>query len=778
MRKTCVKNINMKGLLIWMAMTMALVFDVYGQFAPVAARDEADDGILKVNWEKFLAKHDLVWDNLPEKWYQAPFTGNGMLGMLVYKDGPQTVRIDVGRGDVEDHRTGDQWHDHPRLRIGYFTLDTLGAIRAGQTRLDLWNAEARGTVETSSGKIQWRALTHSDQMVMIFEVTATQGEQGAKFTWHPLEAISPAMSQARRNVAAGSKAGLWVNWAKMDYPSPPNWVLEKQADVNVCRQPLLEGGEYSTAWKIVDKGSGHRILYASIAQSYPEATSSQEAFAAVKKAVNVSLGTLVKSHRAWWHGYYPESFITLPDERWEGFYWIQMYKLASATRADRMLIDNQGPWMEDTTWANAWFDLNVQLTYSCVPDSGRYEIGESLYNKIDAHSQQLIDNMPANLKGDSAGVDTIVNQDLVSHYTEIGIGDLPWALQNYYMYYRRTMDDRRLREHFFPILKRAINTYYHVLKEGPDGRLHLPPTYSPEYGNAPDCNYDLALIRWGCQTLLDICARLNINDPLIPKWKETLVKLVDYPVDENGFMVGTGMPFARAHRHYSHLLMIYPLYLVNADQPGATELIRKSLNHWLGFKGGKTGYTWTGASSMWSAIGDGNKALECLNTFEGYVQCNTMYKEAPESNPVVETPFSGAQSLHNMLLQSWGGTLRIFPAVPDMWKDAAFHNLHAEGGFLVSASRKNRQTEFVRVKSLAGEPCRIKVAWTGVINVKGVNASVLKNLGNGIVELSLRKGEEAFLYPGNVRPKELIAPVDGDGKFNYWGQERSFVSQE
>jgi alpha-L-fucosidase 2 len=98
------------------------------------------------------------------------------------------------------------------------------------------------------------------------------------------------------------------------------------------------------------------------------------------------------------------------------------------------------------------------------------------------------------------------------------------------------------------------------------------------------------------------------------------------------------------------------------------------------------------------------------NTFESFVQRNMMCKEAPESNPVVETPFSGAQSLHNMLLRSWGGTLRIFPAVPDRCNDVAFHNLRAEGAFLISALRKNGRTEFVRMKSLAGEPCRVKVA--------------------------------------------------------------------
>ena len=58
-----------------------------------------------------------------------------------------------------------------------------------------------------------------------------------------------------------------------------------------------------------------------------------------------------------------------------------------------------------------------------------------------------------------------------------------------------------------------------------------------------------------------------------------------------------------------------------------------------------------------------------------------------------------------MLLQSWGGKLRIFPAVPDSWKDIAYKDFRAEGAFLITASRKNGKTEFITIKSLAGEPC-------------------------------------------------------------------------
>ena len=47
--------------------------------------------------------------------------------------------------------------------------------------------------------------------------------------------------------------------------------------------------------------------------------------------------------------------------------------------------------------------------------------------------------------------------------------NLPWALHNYYMQYRYSMDDAMLRDRLFPRLKRAINYYFHFL-EGRPGR--------------------------------------------------------------------------------------------------------------------------------------------------------------------------------------------------------------------------------------------------------------------------------------------------------------------
>ena len=67
------------------------------------------------------------------------------------------------------------------------------------------------------------------------------------------------------------------------------------------------------------------------------------------KTASAGFDALIASHREWWHEYYPQSFLTLAHPQLESFYWIQMYKIASATRADRPVYDLLGPWDVDTT---------------------------------------------------------------------------------------------------------------------------------------------------------------------------------------------------------------------------------------------------------------------------------------------------------------------------------------------------------------------------------------------------------------------------------------------
>ena len=94
-------------------------------------------------------------------------------------------------------------------------------------------------------------------------------------------------------------------------------------------------------------------------------------------------------------------------------------------------------------------------------------------------------------------------------------------------------------------------------------------------------------------------------------------------------------------------------------------------------------------------------------------------------------------------------TIRLFPALPPEWKDVEFHDLRTEGAFLVSAKRVGGKTEWVTIKSLTGEPCRIKPGFDGRIRLTDFPPNNLKRLSEGIYEVSLSKGEKLFLAPAH-----------------------------
>ncbi len=725
---------------------------------------------LKVDWPKFLAQSDLVWDRLPANYYEGAFVGNGLLGAIVFKDdlAPNSLRFEIGRTDVYDHRpTGDAKHERCRLPIGQALFTPVGKITGGALRTDLWNAEVRGTLTTDAGRIEWRCFVPHDDNVVAVEWTATDGEKGAAFSFRPQQGNSP-----RR---------LMRPQEKYDYKPNPPFQLVQADGMDACVQPLLAGGDYATAWKTAEAGPGKKVFWLSVGNRIPATGSAEEAAQSVNKAIARGVPELEKAHRAWWHAYYPASFVTVPDPRVESFYWIQWYKLASAMRPDGPMVDLMGPWFRPSVWAAYWQNLNTELPLYTVHSGNHLELGDVMCKWLERDQAALIQNVPSEMRADSAalgrcsGLDLAASAPGTDKETGYQLIALPWLMQHCYMQYRYSMDEKRMKESFFPLLKRTFNTYLHIIKLGADGRYHIPNAYSDEYGSAEDTSLNLALLRWGMRTLIAVNDRCKLQDPLEPKWKETLAKLADDPVDEKtGIMIGKDTPFSKPHRHYSHLFSIFPLYTLNVeDQPEKRPLMEQSVHHFIELEGDNCLFKYTGASSLFAAMGDGDEALARLhdalrvNIPGPHLTPNTLYSE--NGWPTFESPISASRNVLDMLLQSWGGTIRVFTSCPKEWQDASFYDLRAEGAFLVSAQRQGGKTRFVRVKSLAGEPCRIKCDLAEPVSVAGEGTPELQRK-DGLFELNLKKGEEAVLYTKGAAKPFVVAPLQSEpAKENAWG---------
>jgi hypothetical protein len=670
------------------------------------------------DWPSYMAQHDLVWEKkVPEGFFKGAFLGDGVTGGMLFKDPaqPSGLRLLMGRYDIIAHTSIPKFEMCvPRLFAGDILLTPAGQPTDESLRLDLWNAESRGVTVTDKGRLEWRTYVHRTEHAFIFVVKSSGGESAASLNVREQWGIGPNFYHKK------------VDPQTMADKLPPKPVTEtRDAGVTLITQRLVAKAAHAVAWTVLQPSPDTRILIATLGAAYDDAQPHEasiaraqaealDRLAAVRK---IPLATLDATHRAWWHAYYPKSRLDLPqDPAWQSFWWKQIYKFASASAEDSSYVmDTQGPWIYNAGWSAVWWNLNVQLNYLPAFSANRLDVGRSLLNGLERMHQSGVlsknagkysaDSLWIGRSADFKGAGTWGNE----------IGNLTWSLQLGWRYWRHTGDERIARW-LFPLLKGDVNYYLHLLKEAPDGKLHLPPSRSPEYENCmkgrefvADAHYALASLRWALPVLLDLDTRLGLKDPLRPRWEETLRRLPDLPVDETGFMVGSDQPYDSSHRHYSHLLALYPYHLIDPTKDAASaDLYRRSVDHWVSKPQAFAGYSYTGSAAMYATLGDAEKAIFWLDKLLPRVEANTLYTEG--GGQVIETPLSAVESVNYLLLQSWGDTVRVFPAVPARWRDASFRDFSAEGAFLVSARREAGKTAWVRVFSQVGSPLKLRIS--------------------------------------------------------------------
>lgn len=660
----------------------------------------------QIDWKTFLGQHDLVWNKIVPDYYAGAIMGNGLLGNSIYKEG-DSYKFHIGRVDVTEGRMPKDFTEYAnlyhgaRLPIGHFLMQPNGKVNSDDMRLTLWDATTTGNIHTEKGIIGFKSFVHATSNVIVIETTQNNKEVGYEWKWIPLKAISPRYA-----------------FGNTDYPQEyldnPNPEVEELTEdgINFSIQPLLSGKTYVVAWKQVEQKKKSTI-YVTI--SYENSTAS--ALAKAKESLNAAhkmgVKSLEKSHKTWWHNYYPASFASFGNAKMESFYWIQQYKYACLTRPDQFVIDLQGPWaLQKTPWPAIWMNLNTQLTYAPLAKANRAEMMLPLWKALN-------DNV-ANLERNALGMNGAIAMGRSTSYHMLApidpkggnkmlyeVGNLTWLLYYYYEYCMLLDDKEELIDRLYPLLKRSIAYYEQIKIRKEDGKYHLPMTASPEYKPAENANYDLAVLKWGLQTLIEMNQCYQLKDSGATRWKDFLDNLVDYPTDQaQGFMIGKDVKLEDSHRHYSHLMMIYPFYMVNWEQPENRELIEKSIAHWQSMTQYLQGYSFTGSSAMYSMMGDGERAeIQLQKLLDHYIKPNTLYKE---TGPVIETPLTASASLQDMLLQSWGGKIRVFPAIPASWESASFIDFRTEGAFLVSANRSKHITNLIQIKSEKGGVCSLQ----------------------------------------------------------------------
>ncbi|HTY37333.1 MAG TPA: hypothetical protein VMH23_09490, partial [Bacteroidota bacterium] len=293
------------------------------------------------------------------------------------------------------------------------------------------------------------------------------------------------------------------------------------------------------------------------------------------------------------------------------------------------------------------------------------------------------------------------------------------------------------------------------------GRRKLPLSSSPEINdNRVDAwftsttNFDLALIRWLYGAASELAMELGQKDESV-RWKQIQSEWPDLARSPQSgkLLVAPGIELKQSHRHFSHLMAIHPLGLLDWDNgeqdqraisSSLGDLERLGTDWWCGYS-----YAWLG--SMWARAHNGPKAVEALRTFAlCFCLPNSFHVNGDQSGTgkskftyrpfTLEGNFACAEGIQEMLLQSQNGMLRVFPAVPAEWKSIAFTNFRAEGALLVSATRSDGKLSHLRIVAEQGGHVKLADPFGGQSyknNSEHISSFVLKN---GWVEYDAEPG--------------------------------------
>ena len=461
------------------------------------------------------------------------------------------------------------------------------------------------------------------------------------------------------------------------------------------------------------------------------------------------LPRLYADHAAWWADFFRKSSIDLPDKFLEHVYYVNQYALGSCSGKDGVMKHHacglNGLWAirHPNIWGSMWYwDVNIQASFAGVFSSNRLDLGKVFSDGLLSYRDLMrwYAKYYHGLSGCAA--------DYPYHFYYCVI---PWCAMYLWHQYEYSLDTNYLRDEAYPFFLEICEFVTQIFQyDEAAGYYRVYPDISPEQGPlAHDTTITVATCKYLLQFTLEAAQILGDTNPLLDKCREILGNMPPYAVSGPGYCGPHLKDSAEAadHMFIRHPSMLMPLFPIGELGPHSGPEMLEILNNTLEFleqrcEIGIFGGSWLAASA--ARLGRGQTALRLLyeRGIDHMLRSNGLTAEETERflnfcliqrQPLYYPcmmEFTGEMlaAVNEMLLQSYGGLIRVFPALPDGdpefwrlhrngdsyhtwpdryvpyegWQDVRFDNLLAKGAFAVTAEVKDGSLRFISVLSQKG----------------------------------------------------------------------------
>lgn len=464
-----------------------------------------------------------------------------------------------------------------------------------------------------------------------------------------------------------------------------------------------------------------------------------EARRRVERAKALGWDELLERHENWWANFWQRSWVALPNSVHERPWYWGLYRAASARRAGKVCPPYTPPWQASNTPSWGLYLLTYETTRAVMGllATNHAELMEPWLALLDRAREPLrpyvrkhfgIEGIayPHSITWRGYPIQTITCD---GHQGLAASGE---SVKYAWDYYEFTEDIDFLRRVGYPMLKDLAIFYHNYLTKDDQGNLVVFPSHYLESAvYLTNCIADVSMIRLILRNAAKAADVLGVDTELAADWRNAMQRIRSYDTLPDGRWKTAleGQPSGESDSRMI-LLQLHDLYPISigeeVDAWHGTSAMRRQARATYEYYLGNHPFTWDLSLSYIAAarMGDRDYAEKILSIWPKIRDGGNINKrdnpDSPDNPNILNEPGEdgrqgfvvditsavASEFITELMLQSHGGDIRLFPAIP-LQGDYAFHSLRARGAFLVSSEMRDGKVPYALIQSLAGNTCNI-----------------------------------------------------------------------
>ncbi len=698
-------------------------------------------GVLDVDYESYLSKHDVVFNSLITEPKSGMTIGTGRVGAMVWNANGLTMQV-----------------------------QGVDASEQGFASQGLVNLYTNPGMDTSYSSVQQRLSLYDGIITSKYDDNRTvtiMGSPNSEVLGIHVEDSRPGVSSVSLDLSIWDVSGFGggdvpdINtWRTVQTFVEPGVVgfSRGQTDANhfgYTMAATVEGAGFTTqavdSRKVrlnITPSSSYTIWISCAsrlnAPNYDSVTQAKNLITSVK---NAGYTATLNNFKAWWHDFWSRSFVQYSNssgdaDYLENIYYLSMYMIGSGGFGNYPFHFINGVFSavrddDSSKWSNASWYWNQRDIYNSFYASNHTDMMKIFnyqysrnFNALKAYTMTRygIDGIwvPETMGWDGNARGT-VNSDFTNDVYSTGAE----AALNMYKYYKYTDDQEYLSNTAYPFMKEVCRFYAAKLSyNSSTGKYYMASSNAHEtYWDVQNAITDLAAVRALFPKTIQTGQTLGVDGALRTQWQNILDNLAAYPLDPNNpnkYFPHT--PPAATIRNGENVVeeLLWPYDLAGIGAPDYQMSVNNFLSRLFTY-----GAIWDPGAIQAARLGRGDDAYYGMRTM---LQRYQSYPNGRTNDTNGEFEYLGVHlsAINESLLQSYNDKIRVFPAIPG---EASFNSkftLLASGGFLVSSEREGGEIKYAGLKSLYGNPATVVNPWgTQQVRVRRAADNAVVMTGSG-----------------------------------------------